>query len=382
MNKLSLLKLYLEHKGKAAHKWSSYLNEYDRLFQDFRDVPISILEIGVQNGGSLDIWSKYFKKACTIVGVDINPKCSNLIYDDPRIHIVIGNINDPQVIENILYYSSQFDIIIDDGSHESQDIITTFVNFFPILSKNGVFIVEDLHCSYWQTFGGGIFYPFSSMAFFQKLVDILNFEHWGVEKTRENLIRDFIEKYNLNIDSKILEDIYSIEFLNSMCVLKKFTQREGLGYHIAIGDSELVVQGNLKLNSLPYEFDPIFIQNKNYWSTLESPPANILYQIQAKLNENEQQKLKLENDVYDLIDSKAQIQATLDEVEQQRLKLENDVYDLIDSKAQIQATLDQTEQQRLKLIHEIHELKTSIYWKITSPLRSLVHLLRSSFNSR
>ena len=72
----SLFELYREHQGKVSDKWSIYLSEYDRLFSIYRDQPIRMLEIGVQNGGSLEIWSKYFPDAHVLVGCDINPDCA------------------------------------------------------------------------------------------------------------------------------------------------------------------------------------------------------------------------------------------------------------------------------------------------------------------
>jgi len=43
--------------GKVSDKWDSYLPIYDRLFGPRKDDAIGLLEIGVQNGGSLEIWS-------------------------------------------------------------------------------------------------------------------------------------------------------------------------------------------------------------------------------------------------------------------------------------------------------------------------------------
>ena len=43
--------------GKVSDKWASYLHYYDRLFKDYRDQEIALLEIGIQNGGSLDTYA-------------------------------------------------------------------------------------------------------------------------------------------------------------------------------------------------------------------------------------------------------------------------------------------------------------------------------------
>jgi hypothetical protein len=127
MNKKTLSQLYAEHIGKSSDKWSLYLIEYNRLFDSYRDMAVRLLEIGVQNGGSLEIWSKYFNNASALIGCDVNPKCGYLNFENTRIAVVIGDANAPEVQDRVLQHSSQFDLIIDDGSHLSSDIIKSFV---------------------------------------------------------------------------------------------------------------------------------------------------------------------------------------------------------------------------------------------------------------
>ena len=162
MTKKTLEKLYAEHVGKVSDKWSLYFNEYDRILDEYRNKPVRLLEIGIQNGGSLEIWSKYFPNAEKLVGCDINPDCARLSYEDPRIAVVVGDVNSDASQAAVLGHGLYFDVIIDDGSHRSSDIVKTFARYFPHLADGGVFIVEDLHCSYWQEFEGGLFDPFSS----------------------------------------------------------------------------------------------------------------------------------------------------------------------------------------------------------------------------
>src|SRR5437879_11178073 len=114
MSKQTLQQLYAEHDGKVSDKWSLYLTEYDRLFNDYRDKQVRLLEIGIQNGGSLEIWSKYFKNASALIGCDINPDCASLTYDDSRVGVIVGDANAPNVSERVFQCSPQFEIIIDD----------------------------------------------------------------------------------------------------------------------------------------------------------------------------------------------------------------------------------------------------------------------------
>src|SRR4051794_24354474 len=105
MIKRSLDELYANHSGNMSDKWSLYLDEYDRLFASMWDHPVRLLEIGIQNGGSLDIWAQFFPNAEAIVGCDINPDCARLTYDDPRISVIVGDANAPETQHRILQRS-------------------------------------------------------------------------------------------------------------------------------------------------------------------------------------------------------------------------------------------------------------------------------------
>jgi hypothetical protein len=198
-----------------------------------------LLEIGVQNGGSLQIWSQHFFNARAIVGCDINPACVKLTYEKPNTHIVIGDIKEPETLAAIREHAEEFEIIIDDGSHTSQDIIHTFCQLFPHLSSDGVYIVEDLHCSYWKQFEGGLFSSTSSMAFFRALTDILNFEHWGLPNSRHSILESF--ETSPALTDTLLAQLHSIEFVNSICIItKKEASCNALGKRRVSGEIEVV----------------------------------------------------------------------------------------------------------------------------------------------
>lgn len=81
----TLRNLYENHHGKVSDKWSIYLDEYQRLLHSLQDKEVCLLEVGVQNGGSLEIWGNYFSNARNIVGCDIDPKCAELSYTNSSI---------------------------------------------------------------------------------------------------------------------------------------------------------------------------------------------------------------------------------------------------------------------------------------------------------
>lgn len=264
----TLRELYEQHRGKVSDKWSIYLDEYERLFASRRSQPLRMLEIGIQNGGSLDVWTIYFRDALVIVGCDVNPDCARLCYADPRVTVVVGDANTDEVERRIAAASPQFDLILDDGSHRSGDMIRSFARYFPRLVDGGLFVVEDVHCSYWQAFEGGLFDPTSSMSFFKRLADVVNHEHWGVPMTRRGILANFATRYGVEIDEALLGHVHSIEFANSLCVIRKQAPAENvLGERFIAGTEELVVDGHAGLHrARPVQPD----ESANPWS-VQSP---------------------------------------------------------------------------------------------------------------
>ncbi|HOQ42069.1 MAG TPA: class I SAM-dependent methyltransferase [Smithellaceae bacterium] len=273
--------LYAEHKGKVSDKWSLYLTEYDRLLDPYREEPVNLLEIGIQNGGSLEIWSKYFKNYQTLIGCDINPDCANLCYEDPRISVVVGDAGAPETRDRIAGRVPLFDIIIDDGSHRSGDIIRVFSLYFPLLAAGGTFIVEDIHCSYWEGFQGGLFYPYSAITFFKRLADIINYEHWNISRARNDILQGIFTKYDCYVDEETLSGVHSVEFINSMCVIRKAKVDDNrLGSRMIVGDAEPVTPGVKAKIGKP---DPVYDQSLNPWTVRSIPPDEMIQQTEQAL---------------------------------------------------------------------------------------------------
>lgn len=265
----TLAELYAEHQGKVTDKWSLYLAEYDRLFVLFRDQPVRLLEIGVQNGGSLEIWSRFFPLATRLIGCDINTACGQLHYEDPKITVIIGNANRDDTEQALLNLAPDFDIIIDDGSHHSCDIIRSFARYFPHLKDSGLYVVEDIHCSYWKKYTGGLFHPYSAISFFKRLIDVVNCEHWGIEKSPNDILGLFRDKYHTAFNEEVLGHIHSIEFINSICVIRKApAQANVLGPRVVVGLEQEVHPGLLPRHG---GASPRQDQKENKWSNRDMP---------------------------------------------------------------------------------------------------------------
>lgn len=236
-----LISFYNSHEGKITDKWTSCIHHYDDVFKSWRKKPVRLLEIGIQNGGSLEIWAQYFTEGLLFVGCDINPRCGQLTFNDPRIAMIICDICTDEAKEKIKAYAPAYDLIIDDGSHHSGHIIEAFARYFPLLEDGGLYIVEDLHCSFWQAFQGGLADPFSSIAFFKRLADLIHHEHWGVSLQRCAYLEGFSRLYQCHFDEASLSKIHSVEFINSMCIIKKRHETKNvLGSRLVKGNLALV----------------------------------------------------------------------------------------------------------------------------------------------
>ncbi len=292
---MSLLKnLYQNHSGKVSDKWASYLDHYEKKLSSYQKLPIKLFEIGIMNGGSLEILSKYFVNAKLILGCDIDLKCKNLNYDKSNIKVVVGDINDNNIKAEIIKHS-KFDIILDDGSHNSDDVVKTFCNYFKHLKEGGLFIIEDLHCSYWREHRGGLFYPISAINFFKRLVDIVNHEHWGIEKEKNWILRGFSENYKLDINNLELDQIHSIEFVNSLCFIKKKSLKNNqLGRRVVVGEDAIVVSDRKKLND---QESKSLNQKNNQWSNKDLLPEEELILYHKKLEQYKTKILNLEEEI-------------------------------------------------------------------------------------
>jgi hypothetical protein len=168
---------YLENNsdGRVVNRWRHYFDIYHRHFAGFRGQPLTMIEIGVFNGGSLRMWRDYFGPQATIVGVDVNPECKQ--FSEPGIDIVIGDQADRAFLRSLSDRYPDSAILVDDGGHRMQQQIATFEELYPRLRSDGVYLCEDTHTSYMPVFGGGYRQPQTFIETVKPLIDRLNAFH-------------------------------------------------------------------------------------------------------------------------------------------------------------------------------------------------------------
>lgn len=138
---------------RVIHKWSNYFDIYDRHFSKYRNCRVNVLEIGVGKGGSLQMWKWYFGADAKIYGVDIDEsKC----FEESQIKCYTADQSNRYEIYKVWKDIGCLDVVIDDGGHYMNQQKTSFDVLYPLLNLDGVYLVEDIHTSFWTEFGGGL----------------------------------------------------------------------------------------------------------------------------------------------------------------------------------------------------------------------------------
>lgn len=172
---MSLFSYFLDNKGRPIHKSGHYFFAYERHFSKYRNQPCTFLEIGAGNGGSSQMWKRWFGPHARIVTIDINPVC--LQYGDEQVEVRIGDQSDPVFLQSLMDEFGVFDAVLDDGSHHMDHVPKTFEFLYPRIASNGVYMIEDMHTAYWENYGGGIGAKTSMVEKFKSLIDNLNASH-------------------------------------------------------------------------------------------------------------------------------------------------------------------------------------------------------------
>ena len=397
INNMQLSEIHSENIEKISDKWEIYLHEYNDIFQKYRNKTINYLEIGVQNGGFLEVISRYFPLAKRVIGVDVNEKVGLLKYTDSRVSVIVGDCNSLETLGRVKEAFNDFiDILVDDGSHTSEDIIKSFLLYFPLIVDKGIYIVEDIHCSYWNEFGGGLYAPYSSISFFKALVDIVNYEHWGLERGRSELLQKFASHYSIEIPDGMLASIHSIKFVNSLCIIERNTERSNtLGSRMIAGEAQEVMPIAHLANTMSNPLD----QRNNSWSNYENSQVGAVeyknYLIKEMRNlivlkdqltdENEivrGEKNALQAKVVDfsqrLLEAGKVQASSQNKNEKLTEEIENLGSKLFQFEQQIELLRSEKNKYAIKcdaLTKQLNAFQKSLTWRATAPIRSILELV-------
>jgi hypothetical protein len=187
-------------------------HRYDLIYPHFlshlQHEEIKMLEIGLgtysdDTGYSRNMWKEFFPYSQIYV-MDIHHD-----FEDEIGIVIQGDQSNLQDLEKVGKLTGQLDFIIDDGSHHPEHQIKSFDYLFGNNLKNGgLYIIEDIECSYWNP----------------------NETVYGYETGYLNIIDYFskkIHKINSEFSGEINEhNISQITFAKNCILIKKQTDLE------------------------------------------------------------------------------------------------------------------------------------------------------------
>jgi hypothetical protein len=203
IHKNSLYNIGLSLTDKIYHH--RYDRFYPQFLEKFRKYSFNMLEIGVDSGGSLKLWQKYFPKA-KIYGIDHKSSWTD---ESGAFEILKCDQSKVEELEKAIYKLPKCKFIIDDGSHVPYHQFITFDKFFTnLLEDGGVYIIEDIECNYWRS--DAEIYGFTIGEY--KFIDFL-------KTLPDEINSEFSQKKNTY-------DISSITFAHNCCIIVKQTKEE------------------------------------------------------------------------------------------------------------------------------------------------------------
>lgn len=156
---MNLYDLSIKYKldKNIASGCHNYIPGYTTIFEDIRYNVKTILEIGIgsiengqmggvipygyKTGNSLKCWSEYFTNA-KIIGIDIY---SHNELNTDRIITFVADQNNGVDLQNVINnIQTDLDVIIDDGSHQGEHQVFSFLFLNKFLSKTGIYVIEDV----------------------------------------------------------------------------------------------------------------------------------------------------------------------------------------------------------------------------------------------
>jgi hypothetical protein len=135
----------------------SYLETYEKIFNNKKETATHVLEVGIgggfpgDGGGSIKLWHDYFTNA-NIYGLDI--KSIDDIWNENKnteriqLYTSIDAYDDEFFNKSFVDKNMEFDIVIDDGPHTLESMIQFIKLYSQIIKKDGILVIEDIQ--YWD----------------------------------------------------------------------------------------------------------------------------------------------------------------------------------------------------------------------------------------
>jgi len=187
---------------RNCDKWDPYFDVYERHFSKFVGKSPRILEIGLWECGSTELWQKYFGPGTELVGIDIDRRINDHKLPDQTVYL--ADQSDPAHWELFLEAEPEpFDIILDDGGHQMHHQITTLKTMINQVRDGGVYMCEDNHTSYMShsPWHAGYKTPSNFIEYTKDIIDVLH-DEWtrtdseAATHNSPQIPTELVERYN------------------------------------------------------------------------------------------------------------------------------------------------------------------------------------------
>lgn len=131
--------------GLVVAKSSRALDLYHEYFYTWRGKETHLMEIGISNGGSLEMWKAYFGPELRVTGIECCPYAGMTErVQDERTIIMIGDQADADFLQRVVTSVSRPNIVIDDGGHKGFQMEASFRVLYPFLAPGGLYVIQGL----------------------------------------------------------------------------------------------------------------------------------------------------------------------------------------------------------------------------------------------
>lgn len=190
----------LSKEGRHFNKHTNFADIYTNLLTPYIGKDMTLVELGVSHGGSLQLWREFLGDKVKIFGLDVAEHC---LYKEPQIECMLVDQSKPEDLAKISSIGP-IDLFIDDGSHYSDNQIDTFEVVFPQIKSGGVYVCEDVHTSYRELYNMGYKHPGSFIEYCKNIID--------------SMYHTESEEIQMNLHT---HSILSIEFHFAMVIIRK-----------------------------------------------------------------------------------------------------------------------------------------------------------------
>jgi hypothetical protein len=221
----SLEELFDRGTGGRSSKWRHYFEIYERYFAAYKGTDCTYLEIGVSQGGSLEIFQEYLGPKAKVIGLDINPECKQ--WERNGLEVLIGDQASPEFLNQMVAPKGPFDVILDDGGHIPDQQLVSFLSLWPTVKEGGIYMVEDLHTSFWLG-GQGSRFGINFYDFARGLVEKLSAYHVDERLMERYLLPRDQRASAVAFNNFATSEIFGIHFYDSVIVFEKRRRIEPL----------------------------------------------------------------------------------------------------------------------------------------------------------